>query len=40
MLLGTLGVSFLGNLLTGKRIVRAGYGNKKQFFQEKNYSKK
>ena len=29
MLLGTLGVSFLGNLLTGKRIVRAGYGNKK-----------
>ena len=29
MLLGTLGVTFLGNLLTGKRIVRAGYGNKK-----------
>ena len=27
MLLGTLGASFLGNLLTGKRIVRAGYGN-------------
>ena len=29
MLLGTLGVSLLGNLLTGKRIVRAGSGNKK-----------
>ena len=27
MLLGTLGASLLGNLLTGKRIVRAGYGN-------------
>ena len=36
MLLGTLGASLLGNILTGKginkageRIVRAGYGNKK-----------
>ena len=29
MLLGTLGASFLGNLLTGKGIVRAGSGNKK-----------
>ena len=29
MLLGTLGVSLLGNLLTGKGIVRAGSGNKK-----------
>ena len=29
MLLGTLGASFLGNLLTGKEIVRAGYENKK-----------
>ena len=29
MLLGTLGASLLGNLLTGKRIVRAGTGNKK-----------
>ena len=29
MLLGTLGASLLGNLLTGKRIVRAGYRNKK-----------
>ena len=27
MLLGTLGTIFLGNLLTGKGIVRAGYGN-------------
>ena len=26
-LLGTLGASLLGNLLTGKGIVRAGYGN-------------
>ena len=30
MLLGTLGASLLGNLLTGKRIVRADYGNKKE----------
>ena len=29
MLLGTLGTSLLGNLLTGKGIVRAGTGNKK-----------
>ena len=29
MLLGTLGASLLGNLLSGKGIVRAGYGNKK-----------
>ena len=28
MLLGTLGASLLGNLLTGKGIVRAGSGNK------------
>ena len=27
MLLGTLGASSLGNLLTGKRFVRVGYGN-------------
>ena len=26
MLLGTLGASFLGNLLTGKGMLRAGYG--------------
>ena len=29
MLLGTLGASLLGNVLAGKRIVRAGSGNKK-----------
>ena len=28
MLLGTLGAILLGNMLTGKGIVRAGYGNK------------
>ena len=29
MLLGTLGASLLGNLLTGKGILRAGSGNEK-----------
>ena len=29
MLLGTLGASLLGNLLTGKGVVRAGTGNNK-----------
>ena len=29
MLLGTLGATLLGNLLTGKRILRAGSGIKK-----------
>ena len=29
MLLGTLGATLLGNLITGKRILRAGSGNKK-----------
>ena len=29
MLLGTLGASLLGNVLTGKGILRAGSGNKK-----------
>ena len=29
MLLGTLGVTLLGNLLSGKGIVRAGSGNNK-----------
>ena len=28
MLLGKLSASLLGNLLTGKGILRAGYGNK------------
>ena len=27
-LLGTLGASLLGNMLTGKGIIRAGYGSK------------
>ena len=30
MLLGTLGASLLGNLLTGKGILRARSGNKKE----------
>ena len=37
MLLGTLGESFLGNILagwginrSGERVIRAGYGNKRQ----------
>ena len=28
MLLGALGASLLGNILTGKGVVRTGYGNK------------
>ena len=31
MLLGPLGASLLGNLLSGKGIVRAGYGNEMDF---------
>ena len=31
MLLGTLGASLLGNMLTAKVIVRIGYGNKMEF---------
>ena len=30
MLLGTLGASLLGNVLTGKGMLRAGYGNKEE----------
>ena len=30
MLLGTLGASLLGNLLTGKGILRAGSGNERE----------
>ena len=30
MLLGTLGASLLGNLLTGKGFVGVGYGNNKE----------
>ena len=32
MLLGTLGVSLLGNMLPGKEVLRAGYGNKMDFW--------
>ena len=31
ILLGTLGASLLENLLSGKEIIRAGYGNKMDF---------
>ena len=31
MLLGTLGASLLGNMVAGKEIVRAGYGNEMDF---------
>ena len=31
MLLGTVGASLLGNLFSGKGIVRAGFGNKMDF---------
>ena len=31
MLLGTLEASLLGNLVSGKGIVRAGYGNEMEF---------
>ena len=30
MLLGTLGASLLGNMLSGKGILRTGYGNKEK----------
>ena len=32
MLLGTLGPSLFGNILTGKGIYRAGYGNNEMDF--------
>ena len=32
MLLGTLGASLLGNMLTGKGMLRAGYGHGKGMF--------
>ena len=31
MFLGTLGASLLGNISTGKGMLRAGYGNKMDF---------
>ena len=39
MLLGTLGASLLGNLLSGKGIVRAGYGMKWIFNAASSYDK-
>ena len=42
MFLGTLGASLLGNILGGKeieraveRVIRAGYGNKRQDYKNK-----
>ena len=40
MLLGTLGASLLGNILAGKGIARAGYGNKKQKIVKADYNSK
>ena len=40
MLLGTLGASLFGNLLTGKGIVRAGSGNKKWKRNRKGWLRK
>ena len=39
MLLGTLGASFLGDKLTGKGIVRAGYGNKRIYNAASSFNK-
>ena len=45
MLLGALGASLLGNMLAGKRVIRAGegtvrvgYGSKRSSFKKKNDS--
>ena len=40
MLLGTLGANLLEYLLAGKRIVRAGSGNKKEKRNRKNWFRK
>ena len=40
MLLGTLGANLLEYLLAGKRIVRAGSGNKKEKRNCKNWFRK
>ena len=40
MLLGTLSASFLGNMLAGKGIVRAGYGNKGKGIVRAGYGSK
>lgn len=40
MSLDNLGASLLGNMLAGKVIVRAGYGNKKQRIVRAGYGSK
>ena len=40
ILLSILGASLLGNMLTGKCIVRAGYGNKGQGIVRAGYGSK
>ena len=40
MLLGTLGASLLGNMLTGKGIIRAGYGHKSKRIISAGYRSK
>ena len=39
MLLSTLGASLLGNMLTGKGILRAGYGSKNKFNYTPSFNK-
>ena len=38
MLLGTLGASLLGNMLAGKRVIRAGEGTARVGYGSKRYS--
>ena len=40
MLLGTLGTTLLGNILTGKGIIRAGYGSKRKGIIRADYGSK
>ena len=40
MLLGTLGASLLGNVLTGKGIIRAGYGSDRKGIIRAGYGSK
>ena len=39
MLLGTLGASLLGHMLTRKGILRAGYGNTKKISSNPSFQK-
>ena len=39
MLLSTLGASLLRNMLTGKEILRAGYGSKNKFNYTPSFNK-